>query len=191
MPLNYSIIENKLVIKRPSFLKNIGYKLIYLIPFFISFSLDLFFDSLTILFDVLVILVTFYALFVADLFLPSILRDIVISKSEHSIYINGKELLLKDVLFLSFREADHFKYIKLESKRTNILSKNEILLNNECESFDEALHLCRVMRDFIDPDLLINYISIGWGITDSPLFSNLTGTEATRHDGLEIWNYIK
>lgn len=187
----YSIENNKLIIKRPSLIKNISYKLIYIFPFLIVFFINVYFKFFNLAFDIFSISILFYAIFISSIVKPSIFKDITIVKFDGKIIINSKIVPLDSILFLSFREADDFRYVKLESRRKKILIANEILLNNECRSFEEALEFCRMIRDFIGEGIVINYISMGWSNDDNLIYSNLSGTEASKNEQLENWNYIE
>lgn len=105
-------------------------------------------------------------------------KQIIIEKFMTHLQINRKKMIWEDLMFLSIREKELYNIIRLEAKRKNMLIANEVVLINNCASFDEAVHLCRQFRDFIDPNLKINvatnYISRSGGKSD-----------------LENWHYIE
>lgn len=146
MNFKYLIIQNTLFIKRPSFFKNISYKLILLAPLVIVFSLNIWFNFFNIAFDIFSVVFLFYIILARAMVKPSIFKDIKITKFVDKITVNDKIIPLDNILFLSFREADDYKYVRLESKRKHLIIANEILLYNECSSYDEALEFCRITR---------------------------------------------
>lgn len=100
--------------------------------------------------------------------------------------MNRKKMPFDDMLFLSIREKDNYKIIRLEGKRKNILRANEKILKTDCKNFEEAYLLCRSIRDFINPELKINNIKIGSGSS-----ANIAGgMSSSRSEDIEIWEFM-
>lgn len=104
------------------------------------------------------ILVALMSIYWHRLRIPANFWPVSIRKEENLIFVNKRQFLLEDLLFLSFYETEGYTIIRLEARRNNILFPREVRLISNCSGYEEAVHLCRQIRDFIDPDLKINHI---------------------------------
>lgn len=100
---------------------------------------------------------------------------IKIENHNNYILINQKKIEKDNLLFLSFKEDESCKVIRLEAKRKHILIPNEKKLYIHCRNFEEAYKICLDIQDFIDKQLKINYI---------------TSTQTSRGSKREKWNYL-
>jgi hypothetical protein len=191
MAIQYSIADNKFIIKRPNQLKNILYKIVLLLPIIVVVLVNIYIAPLNLLGFIIIFLFAFYFAYTSPFHKPAIFTDVSISKYGKQLILNGKHIVRDDILFLSFREADDCQYIKLEMKRKRIYIANEILLCNECTSYDEALELCRAIRDFIDEGILINYMSMAWAKSNTEPYETATEPRARKSALLENWNYVE
>lgn len=91
---------------------------------------------------------------------PANWHPVKISVSEDEVFVNNKALRKEDLVFLSFHQTEECKIIRLEAKRNNIIKPNEAKILSDCANEDEAIEICRVIRDFIDPDLKICYVRL-------------------------------
>lgn len=114
----------------------------------------------TFLYSILIffILVALISIYWHRLRIPANFWPVSIRKDEHSVFVNKRGFLLEDLLFLSFYETEGYTIIRLEARRNNILFPREVRLISDCSGYEEAVHLCRQIRDFIDPDLKINHV---------------------------------
>jgi hypothetical protein len=177
---NDSLIINGLTRKQQvSYLLKIG------MPFLILFSVYfwgyLFFEFALVIGIILFTTLRHFLPFPANFF------GIIIKKQDGNLWINKKVIPYEDLLFLSLREKDFYKIIRLEAKRKNILIANEKILASDCEGFEDALSLCREIKSFIDPNLKINNIKIGTGRANN--YGDYTSSGG-RNENIEIWEYV-
>lgn len=116
---------------------------------------------------------------------PANFRTLKLRKDQEFIYVNKKALPLEELLFLSFHETEAYAIIRLEARRKNILFPKEAKLMSDCSGFEEALQLCREIRDFIDPDLKINHVMLVSGK------SRNIGRWGSRDIKFEHWEFIQ
>lgn len=102
---------------------------------------------------------------------PANWNPVKIRVSGDAVFINKKEIKKEDLIFLSFHQKEECSTIRLEAKRNNIFRPNEARLISNCANDDEAIELCRVIRDFIDPALQICYIRLVKGKSESVGFT--------------------
>lgn len=76
------------------------------------------------------------------------------------VFVDKKILKKEDLIFLSFHQTENCSTIRLEAKRSSIFRPNEAILLNNCKSEDEAISICRVVRDYIDPALQICFVRL-------------------------------
>ncbi|MFA6151945.1 MAG: hypothetical protein WC716_11535 [Chitinophagaceae bacterium] len=91
---------------------------------------------------------------------PANWRPVKIKVSSELVFINRKKLRKEDLIFLSFHQTDECRTIRLEAKRSNIFRPNEARILSNCSSEEEAIDICRIIRDYIDPDLKICYVRL-------------------------------
>jgi hypothetical protein len=91
---------------------------------------------------------------------PANWRPVKIRVSEDEVFVNNKTLRKEDLIFLSFHQINDCRTICLEAKRSNIFRPNEAWIVSNCSGEDEAIRICRVIRDFIDPALPICYVRL-------------------------------
>lgn len=99
---------------------------------------------------------------------PANWRPVTIRVSEDEVFVNNKALRKEDLIFLSFHQTEKCRIIRLEAKRNNILIPNEAKILSDCSNEDEATQICRVIRDYIDPNLKICYVRIVKGKSKRP-----------------------
>ena len=119
-----------------------------------------------------------YISFSHILFAPSVFFNIRITKVDDGILINRKKMLTEEMLFLSIREKDAYKVIRLEAQRRNIIKANEKVLKTDCIDFEDAYRMCCSLRDFMNPALKINHIKIGYNTAGNP------------DESIEVWEYM-
>jgi hypothetical protein len=107
------------------------------------------------------------------------IAQLTIRKVTNYIQLNQKKILFDDLLFLSIRESENYRIIRLEAKRKNIVFANEVIITSNCDSLDEAVSLCRQIRDFIDVNLKINMVEMA---------VNRAGRKDAKN---EIWHYVE
>jgi hypothetical protein len=115
---------------------------------------------------------------------PILLKDITINANENGCNINNKQIDTEKLLFLSIREKDDYKIIRLEMVRKNILIANEQILFTDVDSLEDGIRLCRIIKQFIHPDLRINQIKIGSG------GASMYNPGGNRNRDLEDWCFI-
>ena len=152
-------------------------------PLLISYLLSVYFHFNKL--AVLPLAIFFYFQFRDFIFLPMIFFRITLRKHPHGLVINGKLMRFDDMLFLSLREKDAYRVIRLEAKRSNILFSNEKVLKTKCKNFDEALAVCQQLRNFIHPDLRINHIKAGYARDE-----NAGDGNGRKSDEVEVWDFL-
>lgn len=120
--------------------------------------------------------------------LPSNFHKRILYKSDNKVYVGKRQFYLDDLLFLSFREDENYRIIRLEVKRNALMIPNESVLITNCSGLDEALRLCRIVKNFIHPSLLINHIKIGYGKAKVENLYESGSREGLRFD---VWEYIE
>jgi hypothetical protein len=116
---------------------------------------------------------------------PANFRPLTLRKDNEFVYVNNKALPLEELLFLSFHETEAYAIIRLEARRENILFPKEVKLMSDCSGFEEALQVCRDIRDFVDPDLKINHVMLVSGKSEN------TGRWGSRRIKFEHWEFIQ
>ena len=91
---------------------------------------------------------------------PANWHPVKIQVSKEEVFINGKALRKEDLIFLSFHQTEECRTIRLEAKRNNIFIANEARIVSNCSGEDEAIEICRVIRDYIDPTLKICFVRL-------------------------------
>jgi hypothetical protein len=91
---------------------------------------------------------------------PANWRPVKIRVSEENIFVNNKALRKEDLICLSFHQTEKCSIIRLEAKRNNILIPNEAKILSDCSNEEEATQICRVLRDYIDPNLQICFVRL-------------------------------
>jgi hypothetical protein len=110
---------------------------------------------------------------------PGKISDVTITKFNDYITINKKKILFEKILFLSFKEQDGFRIIRLECIRKNILIANDFILFDDCNNAIDALEKCKMLQQFIGSGIKINHITIDNSSTYNE--SNSKG---------EKWNFV-
>ena len=119
---------------------------------------------------------------------PPLFFDIIMSKQQDHLLVNGKKFYYEDLLFLSFKEAEGYRIIRLEAKRRNILFAHEKILITQSNSLEESLSLARQLRDFISPDLKINHVTMGESAPS--VYYGYFGNRGGRNREVEMWHLI-
>ncbi len=91
---------------------------------------------------------------------PANWRPVKIKVIDEVVFVNNKKLKKEDLIFLSFHQTDKCRTISLEAKRSNIFRPNEAIILSDCSGEDEAIRICKVIRDFIHPSLQICYVRL-------------------------------
>lgn len=91
---------------------------------------------------------------------PANWHPVKIRVSDEEVFVNNKALRKEDLIFLSFYQTDECRTIRLEAKRNNIFIANEARIVSNCSGEDEAIEICRVIRDYIDPTLKICFVRL-------------------------------
>jgi len=154
--------ENVLVIPGLSVKSRIMYTirwLIVLITFGLSCLLPILYNIVVVLVLILPVVSTFWYKFK----FPANYWPLTIIRSGTTLQVGKRNFQFEDLLFLSFKEDEFYSVIRIEAKRKSILFSNEVQLMNNCSGFEEALSYCRQIRNFIDPNLKINYMRRGQG----------------------------
>jgi hypothetical protein len=183
MEANYIIVGNNLVIKKD----NNFTIFFYLIPFMLPLVIIIFlyFFSIFNVGILLLILCCSYVFIFSFGHIPPKLKDITIQQNTDFLIINQQKIEYNQLLFLSIREKDDYKIIRLEAVRKNILIPNEFVLFNEISSLEEGIILCKKIKKFIHQDLKINVIKIGNG------GASIANPNGIRNKNLEAWYFIK
>lgn len=103
---------------------------------------------------------------------PANWHPVKIRVSEEEVFINDKALRKDDLIFLSFNQTDKCRTIRLEAKRNNIFKPNEASILSDCSGEEEAIRICRIIRNFIDPSLQICYVRVVKGKSKTSGFRN-------------------
>lgn len=103
---------------------------------------------------------------------PANWHPVVIKKNDDVVFVNNKQIKKEDLIFLSFHQTDECRTIRLEAKRNNIFIANEARIVSNCSCEDEAIEICRVIRDFIEPTLQICYVRLVKGKSKRSDFIN-------------------
>ncbi len=185
---NIVIIDNKtLVIQGFTTQEKIGVYvkrlllLLALVPFYF-FNFNMF--SIIVL--ILVLGSAIYH-FNTEFFPPEMKPKFIYKEKEHLV-VGRKKMVMEELIFLSIRENESYKIIRIEGIRKNIMIANEAILCSECKDFETALERCRIIRNFISPNLKINNIKIGSGYSNS--FYNQFNPRSSRDSSIEIWEYV-
>lgn len=101
---------------------------------------------------------------------PANWHPVKIRISEKEVFVNNKALRKEDLIFLSFHQTDKCRTIRLEAKRNNIFRPNEAIILSDCSGEDEAIQICRIIRDYIDPNLKICFVRLVKGKRKSVQF---------------------
>lgn len=186
MKPKFITIENSFIIPAIPLSGKLIHLTIYVLPVLIVFLVWYYKFIATI---TLVVMLIFIGSILFHFFkFPANFNPIILKKDIPYFYIGKKKINFEDLLFLSLREKDAYRVIRLEAKRENILISNEIKLFTNCKNFEEALYLCRQVRDFIDPNLKINHITIGNSEVNSGYGNYTSG--GGRNEDVEVWTYI-
>ena len=110
-----------------------------------------------------------------------------ICKSGEYLYVNKKAFRLDELIFLSFSDHENCTTIRLEARRNYIIFSKEARLISNCSNVEEAIQLCRKLRDFINPQLKINYIRLVKGKSNYMNIGHGGGRGDTLHDH---WEFI-
>lgn len=180
MKAKFITIDNSLIIPALPMRNKLIYILVNVLPV-LTVILFWYFQFISTQMTIVILIFIISILFHFYKF-PANFNPIILRKDFPFFYIGKKKINFDDLLFLSLREKDAYRIIRLEAKRENILISNEIKLFSNCKNFEEALYLCRQVRDFIDPNLKINHITIG----NSAVNSGGGGS----NDDIEVWTYI-
>ncbi|MGC4057275.1 MAG: hypothetical protein QM743_04020 [Chitinophagaceae bacterium] len=116
--------------------------------------------------------------------LPADFRPIVISLNEDMVQVNKKGFPAEEILFLSFRQIEDYRIVRLEARRKHILFAREAILKTNCSGVEEALAFCRSIRDFIDPELKINHMRLVSGKSED------TG-QGSKSIKFEHWEFVQ
>lgn len=164
-------------------------KVLYFVAYFVPLCILIILYTLGFIPYYLIFIIAIFLWYTYKTFLtfPANFTRIILSKYEYGIQINHKRIPFEDLLFLSIREDELYKQIRIEAKRKNILFSNEKILFSHCKNFEHAISLCRELKKFIDPNLKINQIKIGSARSSSLLTSDSAGSPNSK---VEVWNYI-
>jgi hypothetical protein len=177
MATNFITTTDSLIIKKDDNKKLFFYLLPYIVPAIVCGLLYLM-HIFPVWMLLLLLLLSYNFIFIFLKHQPIVFNDITIKKNEHGCSINNKIIDVEKLLFLSIRQKDGYKIIRLEMVRKHILLANEFILFSDVENLEQGIHLCKQIKQFIHPDLKINVIKIG---------SSSNGSDRN----LEKWHFVE